>query len=501
MGEQFGLRNRISAMSYQSTVATVFVVAMFIDIMDGTIVNTALPAIGKDLHHGTPSDLAWIVLGYLMSLAIWIPASGWLGDRFGTKKIFLFALLMFTVASALCGTADSINQLTLYRFLQGIGGGMMTPVGTTMLYQAYPPHLRQRASSFLAIPALLAPASGPLLGGWITDAWSWRWIFYINVPLGVGVFLFGAWRLKEYQHHAENKFDPAGFFLSALALASILYGLNRVELLGWRSSEVIVSLVMGLVASIALVIVNRYVKEPLLALRLFKDKVFTATNVVSIFATGSFFGLILLMPLMLQGVRHLSPGESGLTTFTQALGVIALSPFSRKLYPKLGPRPMLFFGLSLAGMIMLILLSTHVDSNLWVYRGVLFGRGLCWAFVFSPLQAAAFSQVSFSDTGRASALFSTQRQFASSLSIAVLISLLVTGLDKVTAQISTIPAHDVPEHLYNAYRGPFFLTCLMAFAGAIAALFIDNDKVLAVFREREVAQRAAAATASAPNLS
>jgi EmrB/QacA subfamily drug resistance transporter len=480
--------NAIANLSEQKSVATIFVVAMFIDIMDGTIVNTALPAIGRDFHHGSPTDLAWVVLGYLMSLAIWIPASGWLGDRFGTKKIFLFALAMFTGASALCGFAGSIDQLTFFRFLQGIGGGMMTPVGTTMLYRVYPPHQRQKAGALLAIPALLAPATGPVLGGWITDTWSWRWIFYVNLPLGIAAFIFGVWRLKEYQHHAENRFDPAGFFLSALSLSTILYALNRVELVGWTSPSVDVPLMIGLISGVALVFAQRWAPEPLLALRLFKDRVFTVSNIVTGFATASFFGLILLMPLMLQSVRHLSPSMSGLTTFPQALGVMVLTPVSRLIYPKIGPRRMVVIGLTLAGAIMLLLLDTSLTSNLWVYRGILFGRGLCWAFVFSPLQAAAFSQISLPDTGRASALYSTQRQVASSLGIAVLISILMTQVNQVMAKAATLAPAEQMAQLYNAYKVPFFVTCLFAFLGAFFALFIDDDKVLSVFRQRAAQQ-------------
>jgi EmrB/QacA subfamily drug resistance transporter len=479
--------------SEQKSVALVFVVAMFMDIMDGTIVNTALPAIGKDFHHGSPTDLAWVVLGYLMSLAIFIPASGWLGDRYGTKKVFLFALAMFISASALCGFATSINVLTAFRFLQGIGGGMMTPVGTTMLYRAFPPHQRQRAGSLLAIPTLLAPATGPVLGGWITDTWSWRWIFYVNIPFGIAAFAFGWWRLKEYQHHAENRFDPRGFVLSATALGAILYGLNQVEIYGWSSNRVVIALLVGVIAGVALVATNKRTAEPLLALRLFRDPVFTVTNIVSIFATASFFGLILLMPLMLQGVRHLSPGMSGLTTFPQAFGVMLMSPFSRKLYRSVGPRKMMAIGLTVAGIIMLLLLRTDVTTNLWVYRAILFGRGLCWAFVFSPLQASAFSQVSLPDTGRASSLFSTQRQVASSLGIAVLISLLMTQFHKVGVAVATSHLTNViaiRAREYNAYKVPFLWTCIFAFCGAVAALFLNDDKVLAVFRQRE-AQAAA----------
>ena len=484
----------IYAMSDRAAVATVFVIAMFMDIMDGTIVNTALPAIGTDFHHGSPTDLAWVVLGYLMSLAIWIPASGWLGDRFGTKKIFLFALFMFTAASMLCGAAQSIDQLTAFRFLQGIGGGMMTPVGTAMLYREYPPKERAKAGALLSIPTLLAPATGPVLGGYITDGLGWRWIFFVNLPFGIIAFVIGALRLKEYQHHAAGKFDPAGFILSATSLGAILYGLNQVELEGWTSTRVVAALTSGLILGVALVVVEGRIADPILALRLFKDKVFTVTNVTSVFATASFFGLVLVMPLMLQGVRHLSPSESGLTTFPQAIGVILMSQVARKFYPKIGPKRLISVGLVIAGFVMMLLLITNVDTNLWTYRAILFGRGLCWAFVFIPLQSAAFSQIQPLDTGRASALFSTQRQVASSLGIAVLISVLMSQLNKPFLAACSQPTqcgHALKVHEYGAYQVTFAWVCAFAFIGAITALFIDDKKVLSVFRPVETSDSAA----------
>lgn len=483
-------------MSDRSAVATIFVVAMFIDIMDGTIVNTALPSIGREFGSTSPTSLAWVVLGYLLSLAIWIPASGWLGDRFGTKKVFLFALAMFTVASVLCGQAHSIGELTAFRFLQGVGGGMMTPVGTAMLFREFPPAERAKASAILVVPTLLAPALGPVLGGYLTDGLGWRWIFYVNAPLGVFAFCFGIWRLKEYEHHVVSRFDPAGFVLSATSLGAILYALNQAELVGWSSSRVLGFLVVGVVLGIALVVVETKVADPILAIRLFKERVFCSTNITSVFATASFFGLVLLMPLMLQTVRGLSAAQSGLTTFPQALGVIAMSQVVRKLYPTIGPRRLLMAGLSVAGLVMLTLLWTSASTNLWAYRGILFARGMCWSFVFIPLQAAAFATIPFTDTGRASALFSTQRQVASSLGIAVLISILEAQLTTAKATLHTVVAHGphslaLANHYYDAYKAPFLWCALFAIMGAISAWWIDDRRVLAVLTPKPVPANAA----------
>ena len=172
------------------SVSIVFVAAMFMSIMDSTIVNVALPSISHQFNAvGTSIDA--IVVGYLVSLAIIIPASGWLGDKFGTKRVFLSALALFTFASALCGLAPNLPLLIAFRVLQGIGGGALTPVGTAILYRTFPPIERVQVSRILIFPTVLAPASGPVLGGLLVDKLSWHWVFYVNVPIGIAAFLFG----------------------------------------------------------------------------------------------------------------------------------------------------------------------------------------------------------------------------------------------------------------------------------------------------------------------
>jgi EmrB/QacA subfamily drug resistance transporter len=485
-----GLLHRITHLDQKVVVAAIFVVALFMDIMDATIVNTALPRISTELHT-TTSAVVWVVLGYLLSLAVWIPASGWVGDRFGTKRTFLFALFVFTAASALCGSAHSIDQLTLYRFIQGIGGGMLTPVGTAMLFRAYPPSERARASAILIVPTLIAPALGPVLGGYITDGPGWRWIFLINVPIGLAAFIFGVIGLHEVTHEAPGKFDPFGFVLSGVSIGAILYALNQGVSSGWTSTKVLVIGLGGLACFVAMIAIELYVDEPMLALRLFKERLFRTSNVVSVFSNASFFGLILLMPLALQDVRGLSASASGLAVFPQALGVICASQLVRKLYPKIGPRRLLAGGLFCAGLVILTMQWSTVGTNLWWIRLMLFSRGLCMAFVFIPSQAASMAKIPPPDIGRASSFISTNRQVSNSLGIAVLITLLVTQFHEVipgssgpTAGKAVHLPHAVLERLYDAFKVPFFWTAMFAFAGAACALFIRDRDAAATMAPR-----------------
>src|SRR5579875_994653 len=204
---------RLATLPYKWLVAAAFVTGLFMDLMDSTIVNVALPRLGQQFHAGN-TTLEWVVTGYLLSLAVWIPASGWIGDRFGTKKTFLFALAMFTVCSALCGLAQSMEQLIVFRILQGVGGGMMTPVGTAMLFRAFPPNERARAATILMVPTITAPALGPVLGGWLVTDVTWRAIFFVNLPIGVLGFLFALAFLREHREPAAGRLDLLGFLLS-----------------------------------------------------------------------------------------------------------------------------------------------------------------------------------------------------------------------------------------------------------------------------------------------
>ena len=334
------------SLPYKYIVAIVYVTALFLDILDVTIVNVAIPALGREF---ATENAEWIVLGYTLSLAVWIPVSGWLGDRFGTKRVFMFAFASFVAGSLLCASAQSISQLITFRVIQGIGGGMLTPVGVTMLFRAFPPVERAKASTYIMIPTLLAPALGPILGGLLVTHANWRWIFLINVPIGLVGLWFGLRFLKEQKEPTSGRFDLPGFVLSGAALALVVYALSEGPRAGWGSAPVLITLITGLAAGVALVWVETHVDQPMLALRLFGNRIFRQCNVVSLLSTMSFLGLLFVMPLYLQLLRGQDALHSGLTTFPQALGVLITSQFAGRLYARVGPRRLMTFGLFSAG--------------------------------------------------------------------------------------------------------------------------------------------------------
>lgn len=474
---------------YKRVVAAAFVVGVFMDVLDVTIVNVALPTIGRRFG-SSDTGLEWVVTAYLLSLAVWIPASGWFGDRIGTKRVFLTALAVFTLGSAMCGLAQSIGQLIAFRVAQGVGGGMMVPVGQSMLFRAFPPGERARASAVLSIPSVLGPALGPVLGGVITTHASWRWIFLINIPFGFAAFAFSAKYLKEHREPTTGEFDRGGFMLSALAFGSLLFGLAEVPRRGWHAPISLGPALAGLVLLGVLVAYETWHPDPMLAFRLFRDRMFRVGNVVGLFGMGAFVGSLFLLPLYLQRLRGLSPQTSGLTTFTQALGYIAVSRTVGKVYLRVGPRRMIVAGLVLSGIFNLAFVNLGVETNLWWIRLIMFGRGTCLPMLFIPLQASSFANISPRDTGRGSSLFSTARQVSSALGVAVLGAILFTALKAktATAVAAGVTGRALQEIQLDAYHRAFLWVAIFYFVGAVVSLLV---------RDADAANTMAQPTASA----
>jgi EmrB/QacA subfamily drug resistance transporter len=479
---------------YKWIVAIVFVAGVFMDILDTTSVTVALPTLAREF--GAPlAGIEWVVLGYLLSLAVWIPASGWIGDRFGTKKVYLFALVMFTGASMLCATANSVGTLTAFRILQGVGGGMLVPVGMAMLFRAFPPIERAKASTVLIIPTVLAPALGPVVGGWLVTYHSWRWIFYLNVPVGIAAFVIGVVGLREHREPAPGRFDLPGFVLSGTGLAAILFALSRGPQDGWGAPVVVLSGVLGVLAIVALVWVETHVDEPMLALRLFRERMFRNANILMALAFGSFAGLLFLLPLFLQQLLGLSAIQSGLTTFPQAVGMILASQVAGRLYHTVGPRRLMFGGLVVMAIVTFPLVLVGFGTSLWVIRAIMFARGAAMAFVFVPVQASSYANIVPRDTGRASAIFSTQRQVAAALGVSVLATVLVEATTRLTAGL-TNPA-EVATATMDAFHVAFFVAACLIVVAALSALLVrDRDAASTIRRYAEVDATVEAAPAT-----
>jgi EmrB/QacA subfamily drug resistance transporter len=464
----------MSRIPYKWLVAIAFVAGFFMDLMDVTIVNVAIPTLSK-YFNVADATLEWVVTGYLLSLAIWIPASGWLGDRFGTKRIFLFALAMFTLGSVLCSLAPNVQLLIVFRIIQGVGGGMMTPVGVAMLFRAFPPYERAQASSILSIAAAAAPAIGPTLGGYLSDYAGWRWIFLVNVPIGILAFFFSLKVLKEYKVTNAGKFDTAGFFLSAAGLVLLLYALTSIPAHGFSSPQIIATGIAGIVLLMLLVVVESRVESPILPFSLFKDRLFRTANSVLFFAFAMWIGFLFVIPLFLQQFRGISAFNSGLTTSPQAIGWLVMATVASRFYNRLKPRKMIIIGMTGATIMTLVFFLFSSETSLWTMRVVLFFRGLTMAFAIIPLQAAAFTNISLPQTGRASSFFNTNRQVASSFGVAVLGAVLFELLTNKS---------NIADQLL-AYHVAFIVAAGLGLCAIIFALTIHDQDAAASWTEKK----------------
>ena len=459
------------------SVSIVFVCAMFMSIMDSTIVNVALPSLARQLGVRSTSIDA-VVVAYLVSLAVVMPASGWLGDRWGTKRIFLLALTLFTVSSALCGLASSYGMLIVFRVLQGAAGGALTPVGTAMLYRTFPPSQRVQVSRVLIIPTVLAPALGPVIGGLLVTQLSWRYVFYVNVPIGIMTCLFGFIFLHEHRESTPGRFDLAGFLLGGIGLALVMYALSEGPTSGWISANILGSALTGAILLVAFVFIELRKREPMLDLHLLRDRLFRSTNLVSLFAYAGFLGVLFVGPLFLQEALGVSALTSGLTTFPEAIGVVLSTQVVARLYPRVGPRRLMAGGLTGVAIMMALLSQMGFETNLWVMRVVMFFIGAGMAYAFLSLRAATFATISPASTGRASAFYSAQTQLGAALGVAVLGTVLsIVG-------VTTLGTTGVVQPNLTAYHAAFLAAAALALIGACIALTISDRDAAVTMRSK-----------------
>lgn len=465
-------------MNQKIAVSVVYVAVLFMAIMDSTIVNVALPTLG-DQFHTTSDAVNGVVIAYLVSLAVFIPISGWLGDQLGGRRVLLGSIVVFAGSSALCGIASSLGELVLFRVLQGAAGGLMTPVGMAMLWRVFPPAERVRASSILIVPTALAPAVGPVLGGVFVTDLSWRWVFFVNVPIGLAALVFGAVFLAEQRLEPSGGFDAWGFLLAGAGLGLLMYGVSEGPITGWAHRPIQAACVTGVVLLAALVVVELRHPDPLLDLRLLADRLFAVSNGVMFLASVSFIGTIYLVSLFYQDGLGLSALQSGLSTFPEALGVLVGVQFTAKrFYPVFGPRRIMCGGLVLTAAGIASLLAIGPSTSLWWARLILFCIGLGMSGVFIPTQTAAFATISQEKMGGASTLFNTERQLGGAVGVAVLTSVLVA-----VGPFTHMGGHLVAD--LTAYRVAFLTAAAVALVAAGLSLRIhDQDAASTITRWR-----------------
>ena len=414
---------------YKWIVAMVVIIAVFMSILDQTIVNIAIPrlqtAFGADIH-----SVQWVLTAYILTLGVITPTSAFFSDRLGIKRFYIISLIIFTIGSALCGLAWSLPILIFFRILQGVGGAALFPLSITLLFREFPPHERGTAMGFFGIPALLAPAIGPTLGGYLVTYAGWQLIFYINVPVGIVAVILAVIFLREARVEEQTGFDFPGFFLAALGLGMILYGLSDASTDGWGSGKILGlliggGLILALFVAFELIIVNRG-RHPLLNLRLFTNKPFRNSIIANVFVVFSLFGGLFLFPIYLQNLRGQSAFEAGLLLLPQALASMVSVVIGGRLVDKVGARAVMIPGLLVLAFTTWQLSLITLYSPFWWLQSLFVLRGIALGVSVQPLTVTSLSEISPRQLGQASSINTVTRSVASSLGIAILATLVQT---------------------------------------------------------------------------
>jgi EmrB/QacA subfamily drug resistance transporter len=396
-------------------------VALFMTTLDNLVVTTALPVIRRDLHAGL-SGLEWTVNAYTLTFAVLLITGAALGDRFGRRRLFAIGLGIFTLASAAAALAPSIEVLVAARAVQGLGGAIVTPLTLTILSAAVPAERRGLVLGAWGGISGLAVAIGPLVGGAVVEGISWQWIFWLNVPIGLALIPLAALRLRE-SHGPNDSLDLPGLGLASAGLLGIVWGLVRGNQLGWASPEIVGTLAVGAVVLALFVLWELRAPAPMLPLRFFRNRTFTAANVASLLMFFGMFGSIFLLAQFFQTVQGYSPLAAGLRILPWTMMPIFVAPLAGALSDRIGGRPLMATGLALqaAGLAWIAVVSTPtVAYSALVVPFVLSGVGM--ALYFAPVANVVLSSVRPEEEGQASGANNAIRELGGVFGVAVLAS-------------------------------------------------------------------------------
>ncbi|OPJ64719.1 DHA2 family efflux MFS transporter permease subunit [Clostridium chromiireducens] len=437
----------------------VVVIGTFMSILDSSIVNIALPKM-MSVFGVSLDDIKWVLTAYTLALGAIIPLTGYLQEILGAKRVYIFALAMFTVGSMLCGVSWSNTSMIIFRVIQAIGGGMIMPVGMSIIYQVFPREKVGLALGFWGIASMAAPAIGPTLGGYIIEKMDWRLIFNINVPIGIIGVILGTIVLKGAERKPFKSFDIIGFISSTVGLVSVLYVLGEGSSIDWSKLENPILMTLGCLSLVLFVANELTHPSPLLDLRVFKLFDFTISQIVTSVLTLAMMGGIYVLPLFLQNVRAYTPMETGLMMLPGALVMGVLMPISGNLMNKVGVKALVIPGLLiLAGSSFELANAINMNSSKEHIVLINCIRSVGMGLSMMPISTSGMNVVPAHLISRASALSNTLRQIASSVSV-TLMSTLIQGRNdynyaKLSEQINVYnkTAIDTISTLTKAYMG------------------------------------------------
>ncbi len=448
--------------AYVWRISAVVIVGSIMSILDTTIVNVALDTLSRELH-ASIAQIQWVVTGYMLSLAAVIPVSGWAARRFGAKNVYLLSVVLFTAGSALCGLATSSTELIVFRVLQGVGGGMILPIGQLLMAEAAGPKRMGRVMSIVAVPAMLAPILGPTLGGVILDNASWRWIFFVNLPIGVIAVIAALRVLPNVERQRTDPLDFLGLALMATGLPLITYGLAEIGVTGgFTGPKVVIPLILGAALVATFVWHALRIPKPLLNLRLYKRPTFANASITMFFLGAALFGGMILLPLYWQSVRHDSVLITGVLVAPQGLGAAIVMPIAGRLSDRMGGGPLTLFGVILTTVATVPFgLIGPTTSVAWLSVAMLI-RGFGIGFAFMPAMAAAFASLRRSELSDATPQLNVLQRVGGSVGTAFL---------AVVLQRALVGAH-TPSAQASAYGTAFWAATALTALAIVPALLL-----------------------------
>jgi len=471
----------------------------FMEVLDTTVVNVSLPHIAGSLSV-TPEEATWALTSYLVANAIVLPITGWLATYFGRKRLLMSAVVGFTASSFMCGFAPNLAWLVLFRIAQGLTGGVLQPVSQAVMLEAFPPAQRGKAMGFWGLGIVVAPMLGPVLGGWLTENYSWRWVFYVNIPVGIASILMTKMFIFDppYLRRARSKVDTWGIGMLAVGIGCLQVMLDKGQQEDWFSSNWIRSIAMiAAVSLVAFVVHELRTSDPVLHLRVFKERTY-ATGVFLMTTLGFvLYGSLVLLPLFLQTVLGYPAIEAGIAMAPRGMGSFIAMPAVGFLTAKVDPRKLLTAGLLGGAFTLYEFGSLNLQAGYWDIFWPQFFQGLCMGLVFVPLTTITMNLIAREEMGNATSIFNLMRNLGGSVGIAVIATMLSRSSQAqyniLGGHVSAYDAHarTLLEQIRAGFlsRGMDFTTATRAAYAALSGMvnrqammvaFVDLFRILAL---------------------
>jgi len=465
-------------------VLAIVAVGVFMATLDSSIVNISLPTIARAFGVPLSGAVEWVIIAYLVVVAGVLLTTGRLADMIGRKPIWAAGLIIFTAGSAICGVAPSLGLLIAARSLQGLGGALVMAISPAMLTSAFSAHERGKALGMNAVVVALGVSAGPTLGGIITTYLSWRWIFYVNVPIGIIGVVATLLVLTERLHRGKGHFDPLGAILLAIGLVLLTLGLSFGQEWGWSSPLLISSLAIGVVALVALYMVEKRVTNPIINLSMLHNRVFLSANLSLILSFLALFAVSFMLPFYLEELRGFPTEMAGLLLTPLPLTIAVFAPFSGALADRIGTRWLAATGLTLACIGLVLISQLNAQSSIWDIIWRLIVTGLGQALFQSPNNSALMGAAPKGQQGSASGFLATGRVVGQSLSVA-LAGAIFTSLGGATAgsilvsnhAISAAQISSLQQTFSNGFHMTFIVCASIAAIGILASLVRGKEQI------------------------